>query len=262
MKVDDQRLSRLDTVTTAPGWLPAEARPSPSSTSSEIPVPNPVDLVAISSKSSPLSAEVVSIYCQAAVKVSEALIKAADHLNSLDRIGGDGDCGVTLERGAKSVMALMMSAGSKTWSASGFVNELASAISTSMGGSSGALLEICFRAMSRSLNAAGGEPSALEWAGAVHAGVEAMEFYGGAKPGYRTMLDAWIPAAQTLSASNKSISDAATAARKGAEATKDMGGMAGRSNYVSNDILRNHVDPGAEAVAIAFEALSSFLVKK
>lgn len=55
------------------------------------------------------------------------------------------------------------------------------------------------------------------------------------------------------------LSSAAEAALKGAEATKNMGSLAGRSNYVSEEKMQGVPDPGAAAIAAAFGALASAL---
>jgi dihydroxyacetone kinase len=72
------------------------------------------------------------------------------------------------------------------------------------------------------------------------------------------MLDALVPAALALVESGGSITPAATKAREGADSTASMGlASAGRSNYLSEETLKGTPDPGAVAVAIALEAMSS-----
>lgn len=92
-------------------------------------------------------------------------------------------------------------------------------------------------------------PTALE------VGVERCCFLGGARVGYRTMMDALLPTSQALS-QGQGIVAASEAARAGAEATKEMVAQAGRANYVPTERLKGHADPGAEAIAIAFGALA------
>ena len=57
-----------------------------------------------------------------------------------------------------------------------------------MGGSSGALIEVLLRTMARAVGAG------ADWCSAFKEGVDAVAFVGGAKRGYRTMLDALLPA--------------------------------------------------------------------
>ena len=81
-----------------------------------------------------------------------------------------------------------------------------------------------------------------------------MKFYGGADQGDRTMLDALLPAVETLEAGGDLVA-AAGAARSGAAATAGMTkARAGRSSYLASRELAGVADPGAVAVAAAFEA--------
>jgi len=260
LKVTPACLARLDAPTTAPGWLSAEER-IPGSTGASVPVPpapesskaSTDDSSASTSSSSSLHYAINS-YRSYTLAVAGALIATKDHLNELDRMGGDDDCGVTLERGAKAAMSLI-DVSVQPRNASDYIISVANAISDSMGGTSGALLEIFFRALARSLTEQQAVvPTSEQWAIGVKHGVERMAFYSGAKPGYRTMLDAWIPASEALLA-GKGSEGAAVAARAGAEATKTMEAMAGRANYVPASVTQGHADPGAEAVAMAFEAI-------
>ncbi len=263
LHVDPLRLARLDAPTSAPGWLPAEIR-LPGRPPSQASVPEPLAGGRAEAEGTPMSADAWARCVQGARAVAEALVAAKDRLNDLDGVGGDGDCGLTLERGARAVLAYVDANGGKPQSAARLFKGLADAISDSMGGTSGALLEILFRAMSRVLGqeaatataAAGAEPapSASAWARALEAGVERMGFYGGARAGFRTMLDAWLPASQAL-LQGQGLVGAAIAARQGVEATRDMAALAGRANYVPAELTKGHPDPGAEAVATSLEAL-------
>ena len=146
-----------------------------------------------------------------------------------------------------------------------------------MGGTSGALLELFFRAMANSLANTGNAVS-IDAAAAVcmglRAGLDAMTFFGGATKGMRTMLDALIPAVESLesnmalvvegkaSSVNKTIllkelvSNAAFAAEEGRDSTKDMTALAGRANYVNEEYMNGVPDPGAVAIAAAFRSAS------
>jgi dihydroxyacetone kinase len=118
-----------------------------------------------------------------------------------------------------------------------------------MGGSSGILLAIFV--------AAAGTRVADGWPVALREGVRAMQRYGGAQEGDRTMLDALIPAVTVLEAGGDTRA-AASAARRGADATAAMSrANAGRSSYVREESLRGVPDPGAVAVAAVLEALAA-----
>ena len=116
-----------------------------------------------------------------------------------------------------------------------------------MGGSSGVLLSIFFTATGESLRSGARLPSALV------AGLEKLKFYGGAAVGDRTMIDALEPALVALASGG--LAAAEQAAREGSKATAEMKtAAAGRSAYVNAAVLNAVPDPGAIAVAEAFEA--------
>ena len=73
-----------------------------------------------------------------------------------------------------------------------YLQAIASAVSSSMGGTSGALLELFFTSMSSSFrgssNSIDGGGQSILWANALQEGVAAIKFYGGADVGMRTML--------------------------------------------------------------------------
>jgi dihydroxyacetone kinase len=180
--------------------------------------------------------------------VCRALIAAEASLNALDARVGDGDTGSTFAEGARAVLADFERLPQAEPAA--LCRALGERLGRATGGSSGVLLSIFFTAAGAAL-AAG-----ADWAKACAAGVEQVREIGGAGPGDRTMLDAAIPAIEALSASGPGA--AARAARAGAEATAAMERAGtGRSSYLAGSDLKGHPDPGAVAVATAFEALAA-----
>lgn len=77
----------------------------------------------------------------------------------------------------------------------------AASVAESMGGTMGGVLQIFFSAGDAALSSpspAVEEGGGTAWCRAFVAGVEGVEFYGGAKAGMRTVLDAVVPAADVL----------------------------------------------------------------
>ncbi|TJW60797.1 MAG: DAK2 domain-containing protein, partial [Mesorhizobium sp.] len=178
--------------------------------------------------------------------VCQKLIALEEPLNALDAKAGDGDTGSTVATGARSILeridTLPLADRAATAAAIG------DTLGTSMGGSSGVLLSIFFTAASQALGA--GAPLTK----ALLAGLDRMTFYGGAKVGDRTMVDALEPALKALDASG--LEAAAKAARQGAEATAAMQkAKAGRSAYIGRQL--DIADPGAFAVAEVFAAVAA-----
>ncbi len=179
----------------------------------------------------------------------DAFIAMQNDLNALDAKTGDGDTGSTLATAAQNLKAsvdkLPMADTAR------FFRALSDQLAVSMGGSSGVLLSIMFSAAS---DAARSGKTDLE---AIREGVSRMMNYGGATLGDRTMVDALVPALDSLITSD-SLQQAADAARAGAIATSTMNrARSGRSAYVPAASLQGVPDPGAEAVARFFEMLAS-----
>jgi len=180
--------------------------------------------------------------------VCTALISSRPRLDELDARVGDGDTGSTFAAAARRVLDELDQLAMADLEQ--LLYGLAGLTSLAMGASSGVLISIM-------LTAAGG---AVERGAALlpalRAGIDAMQTYGGAGPGDRTMLDALLPALARLEAGD-SLVDAAAAARGGADSTAGISyATAGRSAYVPGDRLVGNPDPGAEAIAVIFAALA------
>ncbi|MCY4031023.1 MAG: dihydroxyacetone kinase subunit DhaK [Hyphomicrobiales bacterium] len=174
------------------------------------------------------------------------LIDSESDLNALDSHSGDGDTGSTLAGAARSL--IQNSDRLPFANHSQLLKALGLELSESMGGSSGVLLAIFF--------ASAGD-AATNGASLHHAlqkGLEQLQEVGGAKLGDRSMVDALKPGLEAL---EKSLADAAQAARSGANKTAEMSkAKVGRATYIGAEQLTGHVDPGAEAVARIFEHLA------
>ncbi|CDM60765.1 MULTISPECIES: dihydroxyacetone kinase subunit DhaK [Rhizobium] len=176
------------------------------------------------------------------------LISLEIELNRLDSRVGDGDTGSTVATGARSILSRIDTLPLKDPAAT--MASVGEVLSTSMGGSSGVLLSIFFTAASKAM------AEKADFAAALLAGLERMTFYGGAGVGDRTMVDALAPALAALASGN--VAAAAKAAAAGAESTKAMRkAKAGRASYVGEKDLEGVPDPGAVAVANAFEVAAT-----
>ncbi|MDR5860413.1 DAK2 domain-containing protein [Halomonas eurihalina] len=183
-------------------------------------------------------------------RVIETLRESREELDALDAKTGDGDAGASMQSGADSIAKALDAQCLDTGSLSPLFTGIGQLLARDMGGSSGVLLSILFTAAGGALGRGDNPGDALA------AGVRKMQQYGGARPGDRTMLDALVPAIESLQHGN-TLAEAAQAARTGALATASLTtAKAGRSAYVPESALEGIVDPGAEAVARVFEALA------
>ncbi|NXW71906.1 TKFC cyclase, partial [Hirundo rustica] len=190
-------------------------------------------------------------------RVCSTLMDMQDKLNELDRGAGDGDCGHTHARAAQAIREWMRSRPPPAAPAQ-LLSALADVLLEQMGGSSGVLYGLFLTAAAQSLRGRSDSPA---WADAMDAGIEAMQRYGGAAPGDRTMLDSLFAAAQALHSLRSPganllevLAAAVRSAEAAAEATRHMEAGAGRASYIRSSRLEQP-DPGAVAVAAVLGAV-------
>jgi dihydroxyacetone kinase len=259
-EMQEQILFCLDQHVTAPAWSAATPLVSEASFDLSKRVIAPLGLQAPSSQNGTdeqaiFWIEPASMCVQMVRAICNKIISIEPQLSEFDAICGDGDCGDVMKKGAVAVLTVcdQLSLEQKV-SVSRFLDTIANAVSESMGGTSGVLLEICFRSMSSYFSSKHhtGDSNKL-WIGSIAAGIESIKYYGGADVGMRTMLDALIPAVESLK-SGHNLDAATEAAMLGTEATKSMQSLAGRANYVAQEKMEGVADPGAFAISAAFEA--------
>lgn len=240
LPLDDRRREALLSPCAPPAW-PAPTRPA-----AVEPRPLPSALAKPQGQAAPPSSHAQRERALAALL--DALIAARAELDALDAKVGDGDTGSTVAKGAAALRERF--AELPFADAPALLRALSDQLAISMGGSLGVLASIFCRALGRAL-----AERAQSWPEAFAAAVARVREVGGAAPGDRSMVDALVPAADTLLATGD-LEQAAGAARVGAESTAAMTrAKAGRAAYLSADSLRGVTDPGAVAVALAFEAL-------
>nr|O04059.1 RecName: Full=Putative 3,4-dihydroxy-2-butanone kinase [Solanum lycopersicum]CAA72805.1 putative 3,4-dihydroxy-2-butanone kinase [Solanum lycopersicum] len=269
MKADQAILDRLDAPTKAPNWpVGAEGNRPPA----KIPVPLPpshsIKIEKTLSRPEKLSPQghILETAIEAA---ATEVVNLRDNLNEWDNKVGDGDCGSTMFRGAVAILEDMkkyypLNDPAET------VNEIGASIGRVMGGTSGILYSIfCKAAYAKLKENAESVVTAIHWADALEAAIAAVSKYGGASAGYRTLLDALIPALSALKERLNAGDDpadafiiSAEAASAGAESTKHMQAQAGRSTYVPGDILASVPDPGAMAAAAWYRAAALAVKEK
>lgn len=261
MKADQTILQRLDAVTKAPYWPVGVDGDHPPA---KIPVPVPPSRSTKSDEtlSRPKQLNHQGHILEVAIEAAtQAIINLRDNLNDWDSKVGDGDCGSTMFRGATAISEDMKKYYPLN-NAAETVNEIGSSIRRVMGGTSGIIYDIFCKAAYAQLKAnSHSDITSVHWADALEAAIAAVSKYGGASAGYRTLLDALIPASSVLK-ERLSAGDApvdafvlsSQAALAGAESTKHMQAQAGRSTYVSGEILATVPDPGAMAAAAWYKA--------
>ena len=256
--LNDEWLRWLDTPTTAPAWPnAAKQRPRPVNLQSAPPAGVNMAFTARENPESDLGKNV-----ERAIRAAcEALFQAEPQLTELDRITGDGDLGASMKRASIVIKEAIPSYPLNDISAT--LKALGHTLRHELGGSSGPLYGVLFLRAGNVLENSG-RIGLTEWATAFDEGCRAISELGGAKPGDRTMLDAFDPFLKILRQAgtftpHEALLAAVDEAQRGAEATAQMKPRLGRSSYLQDRVL-GHPDPGAIAVAIWLRAVAGAVI--
>lgn len=172
------------------------------------------------------------------------------HLTDLDAAVGDGDFGISLDRGFTAVQAELTAKPPADIRAA-FQN-VATVLIKTMGGSSGPLLGTFFlRAAATCADKS--ELAPADIVALFQAGVEGLQQRGKAELGDKTMMDAWLPAVEAMrnaleaaSGLEEILQKGAEAAEAGMRATITMQARKGRGSYLGERSI-GHQDAGATA---------------
>jgi dihydroxyacetone kinase len=257
MRLDEARRERLLAPASAAAWsVPTH----PVRVATSVPV-RTVTQTALAAGPAWISTGHSARFADAIRAVTAALQKAEHELTDLDSVVGDGDIGLSLARGARGVEVALPELDKEHPAAA--LQTIASVLRRELGGTSGPLYAAFVVRSASHLAERGEVDSAVAWAAAFRAGIEGVQALGGGKAGDRTMLDALIPAADSMDAAVARgdtapaiLQAAIKAARAGVDATKQMRPRLGRSSYLGDRAL-GHADPGAFAVALWLEAIGS-----
>ena len=181
------------------------------------------------------------------------------YFGDLDAVVGDGDFGYSMARGFELVL--------QDWDGfdradiGTFLKKVAVVITSRIGGTSGPIWGTAFLRA----GATAGAVAELEPAKVVamlRAATDGIKARGRSDVGDKTLLDAIVPATDTIEEQIVLGADAATTlraaavtARERAEATRPMQALRGRASYTGERSIGT-LDAGAVAVAVMFEALA------
>jgi phosphoenolpyruvate---glycerone phosphotransferase subunit DhaL len=192
-------------------------------------------------------------------EIASTVSAESDHLTQLDAAIGDGDHGVNMDRGFTAVGKALAGQGDSVPPGQLLIIAGKTLVST-VGGASGPLWGTALRRAGRAL----GKAPEFEGAAlveALEAAIDGVRELGAAAPGDKTMVDALVPACETLRNAIESGADltsalaaAADAAEQGAEATIPMQARKGRASYLGERSV-GHQDPGATSSALIVRAL-------
>ena len=190
------------------------------------------------------------------IEAAAGKIRAAEkELSALDSATGDGDHGMTICRVMDAAEAAAK--GDTSGKIAELLNKVGWDVMSVDGGSTSPLLGSFFIGLSEGAGDAAQLDSAAV-ATMFEAGVAGLRQQTKAQPGDKTMIDALVPAVEALRAAAGSGADvsaafrqAAEAASRGVQATKDMTAKFGRARNLG-DRTRGHADPGATSISYIF----------
>jgi dihydroxyacetone kinase len=186
-----------------------------------------------------------------------AALKAAEaELGRIDAQAGDGDHGQGMARGSAAAAAAARGAADAGAGAATVLGTAANAWADRAGGTSGAIWGLGLLAASQSFSDQAGIGSP-ELARAANQALERVLTLGRARPGDKTLVDAFVPFVETLTAqlvagqaAAAAWAAAAGAAVDGAESTAQMVPRIGRARPLAERSL-GHRDAGAVSFALS-----------
>lgn len=181
------------------------------------------------------------------------------YLTELDSPIGDADHGTNIARGFKTMVEKLPTVADKDIGA--IFKLMAMTLMSAVGGASGLLYGNFFMKASAAAN--GKEALSLaEVADVLTVGRDGIVQRGRAEPGDKTMIDAWNPALEALSAAAdegqslaKALATAAAAAEAGMKATIPLQARKGRASYLGERSI-GHQDPGATSTYLLLNELA------
>ena len=198
--------------------------------------------------------------------ISDSIEETKDHLSALDGAIGDADHGVTMSIGFQAVRAELSRRNVDAMAPADLMNTAAMAFLNAVGASTGPLYATGLRRAAQAL--AGASDATPEIQAAIVRGIaDGVRERGKGQRGDKTMLDAWIPAAEAGASAVRRSANAGqmwreivAAAEAGADATRSMVASKGRAARLGERAL-GHVDPGATSAVVILKAMALTFVE-
>jgi dihydroxyacetone kinase-like protein len=194
--------------------------------------------------------------------VASTVRDSRDELNRLDAVAGDGDIGVTMAAAADAILGLPTEVADSSPEAA--LRQVGMEIARHAPSTAGTLVATALLAAAR-VEGSTDDSIVAVIARRASAAQRAIEDRGHAKVGDKTMLDAIDPLVVSLEASGRAgtplaeaLARAASAARQGAEHTRELRARVGRAGWLA-DRSEGAEDAGAHLIALIAEAASRYV---
>jgi len=181
-------------------------------------------------------------------------------LSQLDCTAGDGDHGSTMLRTMSRLEKVFTADASADFKDT--FSEAGWSVMRADGGASSSLLGAFFLGIGEATAAGISSWTCDDLAAALQAGLAAVQVQTKARPGDKTLMDALVPAVETLTEASRmggdvgqALTESARAAKLGADATKGMTARFGRARLLG-ERTRGSEDPGAASIALIFDGFA------
>lgn len=193
---------------------------------------------------------------------AERVAAAKDYLTELDAAIGDADHGINMDRGFSEVAQRLPDLAQQDVGA--LLKGIGMTLLSKVGGASGPLYGTLFLRMAQGV-AGKAALTVEEFVAGVEAGIAGIQQRGSARAGEKTMIDALLPALESLRSRlaggatlTAALAAAADAAKAGMEATVGMQASKGRASYLGPRSV-GHQDPGATSAWMLVQAAAETL---
>lgn len=197
------------------------------------------------------------------IKSSSAVREQREHIRKLDAAAGDGDLGITINKGFKAFEEFLSENEEEEISLSNLLQKGGMEFNNAGASTFGVFFATACMEAAKEVK---GEQVTLDTIGEMfQAAVDGIKKRGDAEVGDKTLLDALVPATETLQEAatrgesiGQAMAEAAEAAAEGAESTKGMAPKTGRAKQLGEQ-TKDVTDPGAEVVRLFLQELASNL---
>lgn len=191
-------------------------------------------------------------------RTAATVVEHRDELVELDRQIGDGDHGENLARGFRAVVTKLDALEEPPATVGDVLRLVATTLMSTVGGAAGPLYGTAYLRASKA--GATAELGADGVVALLEGALDGIVARGRAKPGEKTMVDAWTPAVeQAVDAADHGappsqvLAAAARGAHEGAASTVGLVATKGRASYLGERSV-GHLDPGARSSELILAA--------
>ncbi|MFP7665645.1 MAG: dihydroxyacetone kinase subunit L [Corynebacterium pyruviciproducens] len=192
---------------------------------------------------------------EGAVAISREMTANRDYLIKLDQVNGDGDLGISMDDGFRSLASFLEE--SQESDLGQLLRKASRVMNDSAPSSLGTIISFFLMGMAKALKGKD-EVSFSEFADAFRNGVDNLMEKAGSTRGEKTIVDSLCPGVEALQTYSdeplKAIQMACSASHKGAESTKEMKAVHGRAAFTASRSL-GVLDGGSVVGSLIFKAL-------